>query len=99
MTFAHSVPSMMQEILDAIQGSIAQDLLWPKRMVLPQSGAPALAPAPVLDRAALQGLAADDPLLRAEQALEALPAVSALAKDRKPAKGLKEMMEVLVGQN
>ena len=33
------VPWLRQEIIDAIQESIAKDLLWPNRMVLPQSGA------------------------------------------------------------
>ncbi len=48
----------------------------------------------------LDALAADDPLLRAEKALEAQPAVSALAKDRArlaaPPKTLAQLLRIFV---
>lgn len=90
------LPWLRDEIEQAVQGAIAKDLLWPNRLVLPTASAPGVEPPPVLDRARLKALEADDPLLRAERALESQPAVSALAKERAPAARLNTLLEIFV---
>ena len=90
------VPWLRGEIEEQIQANIAKDLLWPNRMVLAQTKAPKGQQPPLLDRQALAALASDDPLLRAEKALEAQPAFSALAKERTPPKGVGKLLDIVV---
>jgi hypothetical protein len=90
------LPWLRDEVLQqAVQAALAKELLWPNRLVLPQGKAPSAEPPPVLGREALAALIADDPLLRAERALEAVPAVSALAKERTPT-ALEALLEIFV---
>lgn len=90
------LPWLREEIEQAMQAAIAQDLLWPRRMVIAQPKTPGVTPPPILSRAELLALSQDDPLLRAEKALEAQPAVSALVKDRPVAKRLGALLEIFV---
>ena len=87
---------LREEIEQAMQAAIAKDLLWPRRMVIAQPRTPGVPPPPILSRAELLALSQDDPLLRAEKALEAQPAVSALVKDRPVAKRLGALLEIFV---
>ena len=84
------------EIEQAMQDAMAKDLLWPNRLVLAQTRAPGVTPPTILSVAELRALENDDPLLRAEKALEAQPAVSALVKERAPAGRLGALLEIFI---
>ena len=90
------LPWLRDEIVTAMQANIADELLWPRRLVLDQKK-PTPSPQSLLARAQLEKLATDDPLLQAEKALEAQPAVSALQKARRkePSK-LNALLDILV---
>lgn len=90
------LPWLRDEIEQAMQDAIAKDLLWPNRLVISQARAPGQTPPPILSVAELQALATDDPLLRAEKALKAQPAVSALEKERPPPSKLSALLEIFV---
>ncbi|KAL1527480.1 hypothetical protein AB1Y20_016145 [Prymnesium parvum] len=65
------VPFLRTELEKAIQNACAEQLLWPRRIVLPGAlnVASSRSPPPVLSRAQLEALASDDTMLRAERAL------------------------------
>ena len=64
------VPRLRAELLKAIQQTVHDTLLWPKRVVVPSVG---LAEKPVLPRNILKALEETDPLLEAEEALGTRP--------------------------
>lgn len=99
------LPWLRDEIENALQEAIGEALLWPRRVVVPSTKAPApSAETPILSKQELKALEdGDDPLLRAEQSLAQSPAVSAIAKERRPdpsdAKGVRGLLNILVRQS
>jgi hypothetical protein len=59
--------------MNAIQKGIADELLWPRRIVIPSTLPTATKPKPLLSKAELDLLVSTDPLLRAEKALQERP--------------------------
>ena len=73
---------------------LAMQSVRPRRSI--QTRAPGVTPPTILSVAELRALENDDPLLRAEKALEAQPAVSALVKERAPAGRLGALLEIFI---
>ena len=70
------LPWLRAEIEKAIELAVAEQLLWPRRLVVPADRAdPPADPVPLLTPAQLQGYAVDDPLLQAERAIAEQPVV------------------------
>jgi hypothetical protein len=65
------VPWLKSELQNILQRGLAENLLWPKRTVIPIAQPPEIE-VPILSKATLKGLETTDPLLEAEQALEEL---------------------------
>jgi len=71
------VPFFRDELERAMQATIAEQLSWPRRMVVP-TDRPGTINVPLLSQERLEELSRDDPLLRAERELaEQQPAVEA----------------------
>jgi hypothetical protein len=64
------VPRLRAELLKSIQQTVSDNLLWPKRVVVPSLG---VSDRPVLSRNVLKALEKTDPLLEAEEALGTRP--------------------------
>ena len=75
------VPWFRDELTRALQAMIVDEMLWPRRVVIP-TDKPADTIAPLLPSSTLAELERTDPLLRAEQALAEQPAVEALQEER-----------------
>jgi hypothetical protein len=67
------IPWLRSELMNAIQKGIADELLWPRRIVIPSTLPTATKPKPLLSKAELDLLVSTDPLLRAEKALQERP--------------------------
>lgn len=63
-------PRLRTELLKEIQKAVANEFLWPKRIIVP-SGIMPKPPKPVLSRTELEELSETDPLLKAEQRIDA----------------------------
>ena len=63
-------PWLKADLLKELQKSIANEFLWPKRVIIP-SGVVPKTPKPMLTRAELEQLSTTDPLLRAENGVDA----------------------------
>ncbi len=75
------LPWLKKELERAIQGVIAEQYLWPRRLVLPAELPPA-SPRSVLGRDEIARLAVDDPLLAAERSVAEQPAAARLREER-----------------
>jgi hypothetical protein len=59
-------PWLKAELLKEIQKTVANEFLWPKRIIVPSGIVPEQPPKPVLTRSQLEELRMTDPLLKAE---------------------------------
>jgi hypothetical protein len=88
------LPWLRTELMSGIQKGIADELLWPQRVVIPslENGRP------ILSARALKDLETSDPLLVAEKALEEKPMLRESRENIKPASLRKRMKIMLIGE-
>jgi len=92
------VPWLRKELMSGLQKSIEDELLWPKRLVVPSTIAPASGKI-VLSKTELTALALSDPFLRSEKKLAEQPMLKEHVESRKPdAKSLSKLLKVFVGE-
>ena len=73
---SYSLPWLRGELETTIQNAMEENMLWPRRVVVPAEKTKAKdAVLPVLNKRTLEDLQHDDPLLRAERALAQQPAL------------------------
>jgi len=91
-------PWLKADLMKELEKSIANEFLWPKRIIVP-SGVMPKTPKPVLDRAVLEELSKTDPLLRAQQNVDDNELVQKYEMRRDVAKEeeLVDNMKVFVG--
>mmetsp|Transcript_2717 Transcript_2717/g.7974 ORF Transcript_2717/g.7974 Transcript_2717/m.7974 type:complete len:533 (+) Transcript_2717:107-1705(+) len=91
-------PWLKSEILREIQKAVANEFLWPKRIALPMAVVPQ-PPRTILDRQTLEELRTTDPLLRAEERIDAnvLTQKYEITRDVANATELIDNMNIFVG--
>jgi len=92
------LPFLRSEITSAMQKAIADDLLWPRRAVIPTMNAKGV---PVLNAKQLKALEKSDPLLEAEKAVEASQLamfrdVATVVRGNRTGKPVSDMVQVSV---
>jgi hypothetical protein len=90
-------PWLRTELLKEIQKSIAQEFLWPRRIVVP-SGVPPTNPRPFLSRVELDALSESDPLLAAESMIDQNELVRKVNIKREIADANDLELDVFVGE-
>jgi hypothetical protein len=94
------IPWLRSEVVSAIQKGIADELLWPKRVVVPTMvRGPGGREVPFLTKKELAQLATSDPLLVKEEALAARPVIRQQMEKSKPQlSSLKQQFKVFVNR-
>lgn len=94
------IPWLRSEVVSAIQKGIADELLWPKRVVVPTMvRGPGGREVPFLTKKELAQLATSDPLLVKEEALAARPVIRQQIEKSKPQlSSLKQQFKVFVNR-
>ena len=87
------LPWLRTELMSGIQKGIADELLWPQRVVIPSLENDR----PILSAMELKALETTDPLLVAEKALEEKPMLRESREKIKPASLRKQMKIMLMG--
>ena len=89
------LPWLRSEVLNVIQKGIADQLLWPRRVVLPSMEGTT----PILSSKELKFLEQSDPLLVAERALLQKPVLRESRRNIRPSSLRKRMKVILTGGN
>jgi hypothetical protein len=89
------LPWLRTELMSGIQKGIADELLWPQRVVIPSLEDNNR---PILSARELKALESSDPLLVAEKALEEKPMLRESRENIKPASLRKRMKIILIGE-
>jgi len=91
------LPFLRYEITSAIQKAIADQLLWPRRAVIPTMLESSKRP--LLSAKQLANLEKTDPLLEAEQALAEEPMLRSMHDTTTPTKGKRRMLRLTEGNS